>query len=199
MTVLTPAPGEDKSVGLAMVNTKQRGPDGVVDRLATGPEAAEWLRSHGLVAEPGVRIGEPEVVRLAELRAAIRDLFTAQADCRTPAPDSVAAVNAAAAAQPAAPQVDWADAGRPSRRWRSARPGGLEAGMAALAWDAIDVVCGEKGAMLRRCEAHGCVRIFLREHARRRWCSTTCGDRVRAARHHRAQQATAEGVHRFAD
>jgi predicted RNA-binding Zn ribbon-like protein len=57
--------------------------------------------------------------------------------------------------------------------------------MASLARDAIDVVSSDLGRLVRPCEAHGCVRFFLREHARRRWCSTTCGDRVRAARHQR--------------
>jgi len=55
--------------------------------------------------------------------------------------------------------------------------------LAAIATDAIKVATGPRGQLLHRCEAHGCIRIFLREHARRRWCSNTCGDRVRAARH----------------
>jgi predicted RNA-binding Zn ribbon-like protein len=28
------------------------------------------------------------------------------------------------------------------------------------------------------------VRLLLRDHNRRRWCSTACGDRVRAARYY---------------
>ncbi|MFL6051618.1 MAG: CGNR zinc finger domain-containing protein [Actinoallomurus sp.] len=46
--------------------------------------------------------------------------------------------------------------------------------------DLLGVAAGDAEAD-RRAE----VRLFVREHARRRWCSTTCGDRVRAARHQR--------------
>ncbi|MFF1653015.1 CGNR zinc finger domain-containing protein [Streptomyces sp. NPDC058255] len=35
---------------------------------------------------------------------------------------------------------------------------------------------------LAPCAAAGCTRWFLRSHAARRWCTTKCGNRVRAAR-----------------
>jgi hypothetical protein len=35
---------------------------------------------------------------------------------------------------------------------------------------------------VRRCAAEPCIRLFLAEDARRRYCSATCGTRVRAAR-----------------
>jgi predicted RNA-binding Zn ribbon-like protein len=34
------------------------------------------------------------------------------------------------------------------------------------------------------CHAPGCVLYFLKTHPRREWCSVTCGNRVRAARHY---------------
>jgi predicted RNA-binding Zn ribbon-like protein len=42
--------------------------------------------------------------------------------------------------------------------------------------------------VIHHCEAHGCARIFFRTHGRRRWCSNTCGDRVRVARHYLARK-----------
>ncbi|WP_420718688.1 CGNR zinc finger domain-containing protein [Streptomyces sp. NRRL S-813] len=61
---------------------------------------------------------------------------------------------------------------------------GVQGALATLARDVIDLACSSQADSVRRCEAHGRVRLFVRDHARRRWCST-CGDRVRAARHQR--------------
>jgi predicted RNA-binding Zn ribbon-like protein len=171
---LTPAPGEDMSVALALVNTWHGGPTGYVDDLST------WSFA--------VRITAAEAAELADVRAAIRELFTALADRRMPAPASVALVNACAARLPTAPRLDWPPDG-PRRHWYSDRPDTFDDAVATIARDAIDVVCGNRAPTVRRCAAHGCVRIFFREHARRQWCSNTCGDRVRAARHQRLRES----------
>ncbi|HJF15176.1 MAG TPA: CGNR zinc finger domain-containing protein [Enteractinococcus helveticum] len=54
--------------------------------------------------------------------------------------------------------------------------------MAVLSDDAAILLAAEDGALLAQCEATPCDRFYLRTHAPRRWCSTRCGDRVRAAR-----------------
>jgi predicted RNA-binding Zn ribbon-like protein len=173
--VVTAAPGEERSLALALVNTRRAGE---ADDLAGPGAAAGWLR------ERGFRVTAlADVTPLTGLRTAVRELLAALAGGRAPDAAAVDAVNAAARADAAAPQLTWA-AG-PRREWRSSRPGSLDEAVAALARDAIDVVGGDLGELVRPCEAHGCVRFFFREHARRRWCSTTCGDRVRAARHQR--------------
>ncbi|WP_103354139.1 ABATE domain-containing protein [Amycolatopsis sp. CA-128772] len=184
--MVTAAPGEDRSPALALVNTRRLTAAGPVDDLATPDDAASWLSGRGLAVA-----GSAELGRLTDLRVAVRELLAALAEGRTPAEDAVEVVNAAARADAAAPQLVW-DAG-PERMWSPARPGSVEAAVAALARDAIEVVGGELGPLVRPCEAHGCVRYFLREHARRRWCSTTCGDRVRAARHQRLVVEQREG------
>ncbi|WP_370971041.1 ABATE domain-containing protein [Amycolatopsis sp. cg9] len=178
--MVTAAPGEDRSPALALVNTRRSSANGDVDDLAEPHGAAAWLRRRELAAAP---LGPADVARLAELRGAVRELLAALADDRVPDAAAVAVVNAAARADAAAPQLVWR--GGPLREWRSTRPGTVDEAVAALARDAIDVVGGDLGRLVRPCEAHGCVRFFFREHARRRWCSTTCGDRVRAARHQR--------------
>lgn len=173
--MVTAAPGEERSLALALVNTRRVGDP---DDLADAAGAVGWLRAHGL------RVSALDnVTPLTDLRTAVRELLAALAEDRAPDGAAVDAVNAAARADAAAPQLTWA-AG-PHREWRSTRPGSIDEAVAALARDAIDVVGGDLGELVRPCEAHGCVRFFFREHARRRWCSTTCGDRVRAARHQR--------------
>ncbi|OXM64853.1 CGNR zinc finger domain-containing protein [Amycolatopsis vastitatis] len=178
--MVTAAPGEDSSPALALVNTWRLSTAGEVDELAEPGDATEWLRRHGL---PAVTLGPDDLSRLATLRTAVRELLAALAEERSPDTTAVATVNAAARADTVAPQLSW-PAG-PRREWHSTRPDTLDEAVASLARDAIDVVSGDLGRLVRPCEAHGCVRFFLREHARRRWCSTTCGDRVRAARHQR--------------
>lgn len=43
---------------------------------------------------------------------------------------------------------------------------------------------------LRACLAPGCVLYFVKDHPRRAWCSTACGNRERAARHYARRTAT---------
>ncbi|MFD4563674.1 CGNR zinc finger domain-containing protein [Streptomyces sp. NPDC058467] len=51
-----------------------------------------------------------------------------------------------------------------------------------LADDATELLTGPESPQLAPCAAAGCTRLFLRSHAARRWCTTKCGNRVRAAR-----------------
>jgi predicted RNA-binding Zn ribbon-like protein len=187
MARLSSAPGESSSVALALVNSLHRGAHGATDDLLTPAEVTGWLRSRSLfqLAEPA--LGERDVWRLGQLRAAVRELFLACAEARVADAGALHTVNLAAAGTPGAPSVEWSADG-PVRTWTTVSPGTFEEALATVAADAIDVVCGHWAPLVRRCEAHGCLRLFFREHARRRWCSTTCGDRVRAARHYRLQQ-----------
>jgi predicted RNA-binding Zn ribbon-like protein len=61
---------------------------------------------------------------------------------------------------------------------------------AVLALDAIDLVAGAEHVDLRVCAAPGCLRLLLRDHPRRQWCSNRCGDRVRASRYYRRHRST---------
>lgn len=214
MVAPAPAPGEERSLGLALVNTELAYRGEPIDLLADVEATAAWLMAHGLTAhaEPApagttpaatapaqtthveaahgetawgrLEIGERDVTALHGLRAAIRAAFLARI-AGTPLDEaSLGVLNATSAGGPRAPQLTW-EAGGPERAWATPRAGsGLEVAAATLAADAIEVVSGELGDSLRACEAHGCVRIFLQDHGRRRWCSRTCGDRVRVARHY---------------
>lgn len=183
MSEWQPAPGEEASVALALANSRHPGPDGIVDHVSSPAQARQWLSERGLPVGPAA-VREADVTRLSELRAAAREVLTALADERVPDPAAVTALNIRAAAVPGAVQLRWDAGDGPAREWRTVAPGTFEAALAAIAADTIEVAAGARGSMLRRCEAHGCVRVFLREHGRRRWCSTTCGDRVRAMRHY---------------
>ncbi|WP_343958895.1 CGNR zinc finger domain-containing protein [Yaniella flava] len=57
--------------------------------------------------------------------------------------------------------------------------------------DAAALLTGEHSDLLTQCESAPCDRFYVRTHARRRWCSTRCGDRVRAARAYARKQQSA--------
>lgn len=179
-----PVPGEAESVALALVNAAPGADDGPL----SGPGgAADWLAGQDLGPVPAAAIGADGVAALADLRAAIRALFTATADSAEPDPAAVRRVNAAARRAPGVPVLEWTAGWR--QRWAAADPGTLGHALALIARDAIEVVCGPNGKVLHACEAHGCERLFFRTHGRRRWCSNACGDRVRVARHYRLRKA----------
>ncbi|MFD0392948.1 CGNR zinc finger domain-containing protein [Streptomyces nogalater] len=79
---------------------------------------------------------------------------------------------------------------RPPRRRRSGRRRAL-----LLAEDATELLTGSDAAQLTECAAQGCARWFLRSHGARRWCTTKCGNRVRAARAYAARKAGSPQKH----
>jgi predicted RNA-binding Zn ribbon-like protein len=171
-----PAPGEDRSPSLALANTLLVSRAQAVDLLADAGAATGWLAAHGL---PTAGASVADVAALGALRQAVRALFDARVHGTPPDEGTVETVNGAAARLPP-PTLTWAADGPRARP----APAGFDVVLARLAADAIDLVAGDRGVALRRCPARGCVRFFLQDHSRRRWCSRACGDRVRVARHY---------------
>lgn len=186
-------PGEDTSPALALVNTRQMSSGHQADLLAGALEAGDWLARHGLAPSRTV-LSDPGAQRLRALRETIRSLFAARANRRVPAADELAALNAALAAAPVIPALTW-DAAGPHRGELSEPTGDpCAVAVARLARDALSVLTDSTGPEPAPCGADGCIRWFLRTHAARQWCSTRCGDRVRAARHYaRHRSSTALG------
>jgi predicted RNA-binding Zn ribbon-like protein len=121
---------------------------------------------------------------LRELRDALRVLAADRtADPRPVAAvdhprvaEAVATLNAAAALAPSWPtlvdgRLVWASEADAEAR---------EVG--GLAGEAVQLLAAEPE--LRACLAPGCVLYFVKDHPRRAWCSTACGNRERAARHY---------------
>jgi predicted RNA-binding Zn ribbon-like protein len=179
------APGEEISTALALVNTVVEPRGERIDLVPDGPSLAGWLRSRGLKTGRGPAIADGDLDRMRELRAAIRAAFLARAAGRRPPRGVLTRINAAAALVARSPQLAWDDNGPAQRtRWaRAERP--VDLALAQIAADAIATLLDDRGERLRLCQAHGCNRMFIADHRRRRWCSRTCGDRVRVARHHR--------------
>jgi predicted RNA-binding Zn ribbon-like protein len=133
---------------------------------------------------PDARVDEAALAAVRELRDAVRELLEARIEVRAPDQAAVETVNAAAAAAPTVRRLIWSDPSRPREERHHLGADGVPLARALLAADAIDLVTGPAHANLLACAAPGCARLLLRDHPRRRWCSTRCGDRVRASRYY---------------
>ena len=182
-----------------LMNTVWADRHGVYDALISRGDLAGWLAATGLAAR-GSPLNDDDLARFRDLRDALRRLAAlVTADDARPAaesaiPDATAAVavlNAAAVAvNPAAPRLQLLG----GALTRDAAPSGPPAAVAraALAAQALELLTGETSPRLRACQAPGCVLYFLKDHPRREWCSTACGNRARAASYyHRHRPATA--------
>ena len=183
------APGEDRHLALALVNSRRNGPGEPVDELADAAGMVAWLRAHGL-EDP--EAGDAELAALRTLRDAVRRLLMARIEGGAPEREAVETVNAASAAAPTAPVLRWEPPDAPQAGRDPLGAGGATLARALVATDAIALVTGPEQAGLHACGAPGCIRLLLRDHPRRQWCSTRCGDRVRASRYYHRHKASGE-------
>jgi predicted RNA-binding Zn ribbon-like protein len=184
------APGEDRSPALALANSQRTRPRQTVDDLNTVADLRRWLDRRGIDAHSRT-IGRQELLRLRELRDAIRELLAARVDARAPRGEAVSIVNAAARAAPTSPYLTWEQRGAPHAQNDGGDPRSFSRVLTKIASDAIDLIAGERHTQLRACPAPGCTRFLLVDHPRRRWCSTRCSDRVRAASYYQRSRAAA--------
>lgn len=178
------APRLDQGRTVDLLNTVWADRAGQYDELADARLASRWL---------GTDLSASATTRLRELRDALRVLAADRtADPRpvasapgnrvAEAAEAVATVNAASALAPSWPVlVD----GRAETRSQVPADQRVLGGLAA---DAIEFLAS--GPELRACLAPGCVLYFVKDHPRRAWCSTGCGNRVRAARHYARRRTT---------
>ena len=177
-----PAPGAAEHSALDLVNSAVLIPGGgTLDALTTPASATAWLVERDL-ALAGAPLQEYCASRLTALRAQVRELFRSVTARTAPPPEALEAVNAALRLAPATQVLRWdPDHGLVQEAVHPVTQV-VEHAMSALAADAVSLVTGSEAAALSACSAPSCSRFFLRTHARRHWCSTRCGNRVRAAR-----------------
>lgn len=203
------------------LTVRHDGRGGVADDLGTPEGLTAWVRERpGLFGPvPGAdgraadsaradvrgadawEADEESLAAVRSLRAAVRALFAhavrpdepSPADARNlmPVPEALDRLNAAAAAAPTVPRLDWPDGGAPLA---SHHPTGAarrkDALPAVLARAVIRFLAGPDRAALRACHAPRCVRYFIKEHPRQEWCKPSCGNRARVARHHERHRSS---------
>jgi predicted RNA-binding Zn ribbon-like protein len=188
-TLLAAVPGAEEHPSLALVNSACEPYGGKrYDEMGTPEAATAWLVARDLIAPESV-LHEHCQGRLAALRADLRDLFTAHTTGDVPTAAAVHAVNRALTRAPGALLLRFDPAAGFTRCADHPVTQVVEHVMAVMADDAASLLSGEQASLLASCEADSCDRFFLRTHARRQWCSTRCGDRVRAARAYARKRA----------
>ncbi|GHD36062.1 hypothetical protein GCM10007147_43090 [Nocardiopsis kunsanensis] len=179
---LPPAPGAEEHPALELANSRLTLPaKRVVDALETPEASTAWLVDRGLTG-PDQPLQDYCASRLTGLRTRVRELLRAHTVGGRPDPAALAAVNDAMRLAATAQPVAWDERSGLHRVQLHSTTLAVEHAMAQLADDAAALLTGPDAELLVHCEASSCNRFLLRTHARRQWCSTRCGDRVRAAR-----------------
>jgi predicted RNA-binding Zn ribbon-like protein len=159
------------------------------ERLRTPSDLARWLHEAGLVDRPP-RVTPRQLQAARELREAIFRAALAAMAGRAPGPRDAAVLNAWAARPPRSPRLE---GGRV--RWGARRA--VEAALAEVARDAVDLVGGPLARRIRACAGEECSLLFVdtSRPGRRRWCSMArCGNRTKV-RAYRARTAEGGRIH----
>lgn len=163
------------------------------DKFASAAELEGWLHSRGLI-EKGVKLGQNDLRKALELRAALRGFLELAPAARRNSPEA-ARLNAAAANFPLVVRVSEGGA-----FGLQPVPRGALSGLGRILADLQRAA--ERGELdrLKMCASDECRWVFYdrSKPATRRWCSSTlCGNRqkTRAYRaRHRHQRASAQGA-----
>ncbi|MEV0663763.1 CGNR zinc finger domain-containing protein [Actinomadura luteofluorescens] len=189
---LPPAPGDDRSLALALANTWLVTPAGTTDMIGDRELATAWLVERDLI-DSELTLGDPCTARLRTLRHSIRELLTALTQ-KEPAPQhALTAVNDALTAVPRAQLLAWGPEQGLYRRRLHPLDQATDHVLAEVAADAADLLTGPDVPRLAACAAEPCSRFLVRTHGARLWCSVRCGDRVRAARAYARRRRPSSG------
>ena len=156
------------------------------EKLAAPADLVAWAAESGLASD----VPAPTAAQLAAaiaLREAMYRLLGASLDGTAPARPDRERVNAAARRPPLAPQL--------SATGELTRTGTVDALLATLAGDCLELLGSDDRDLLRRCADARCTRLFVDRSRgrRRRWCDMKgCGDRAKAASY-RQRRRTRDG------
>lgn len=190
-TPLPPAPGADEHASLALVNSAVTLPGGQrVDELGSPDEATAWLVERSLAPDEAALLTYCQG-KLAGLRTDLRAVFTAHVEDRAPDPSVLDRINRALTRVPSAPLLRYDPHDGLHRSPDHPATQVVEHAMAQIAEDAAELLTGDRAPLIALCTAAPCDRFLVRTHGRRQWCSTRCGDRVRAARAYARRQERA--------
>jgi predicted RNA-binding Zn ribbon-like protein len=184
----------DEPVPVRLMNTIWADRTGAHDDLTTQDDLSAWLQSLSAADQPPP-VTRRQLAAARQLRDALRRLAAfVTADTRPAAASIIAkvdvaieTVNRAATATPPAPRLT--RHGELLRTTTAADRPTIATALAAIAIAAIDLFASDTTTALRACHAPGCVLYFVKDHPRREWCSNTCGNRARAARHYRRHRS----------
>ncbi|MFI6493181.1 CGNR zinc finger domain-containing protein [Streptomyces sp. NPDC050564] len=194
--------GGDARLALDLALTiRHDGHGGVADDLADPTGLTAWVHAHrDTLPGAGRFVADPATLTaVRDLRAAVRALFAravrpgepspADAARLLPVPQAVERLNAAAGLAATVPVLVWDEGADPVVREEA--PSGDIPLTAVLARAATAFLASPDRRRLRACHAPRCVRYFIKEHPRQEWCTPSCGNRARVARHHERHKKSA--------
>lgn len=179
------APVQGEGLALDLVNTTfvRGGTRGrVVDSLDCAEALDSWFGNHSDAFATVGPLSPTDAGRLDEmhdLRDHIRDSLEAWCSETAPPARSIHILNGVVAAASSWAQLNPATLVR-RVEWNVTNTH-LRA-RSLIASDALDILSGQVTG-IHRCPAPGCILFFHDTSSRRVWCSSTCGTRVRVARH----------------
>lgn len=187
-----PVLGEPAPVELA--NTRYRDGDETIEFLPDPALVAAWFDASPTARLLGAprRWSESDRRRLVSLRDAVDDLIRARIQMRTPGRDAVERLNAAARSVTRQVELNWDRSDDPRRVELVDAAGPVDAVLASIAVQAIDLLAGPDAELLRVCANDDCELLFVRQHHRRRWCHNSCGHRHRQATYYRAHHGRSD-------
>ena len=142
------------------------------ERLLAPEDLARWIAETGMLNVPP-KVSRRQLAAARALREAINRLARSEIE---PQPGDRQELNRWAARVPLAPQFT----PQGELVWVADRP--VEAMVATIARDAVDLLSGPLAGRIRECGAADCALLFVdtSRPGHRRWCSTEgCGNRVR--------------------
>jgi len=182
---------------LDFINTacQRRGTD--LEFLGNVEELIHWLRSAEIVhkrplmgdsEEWSVEHGETRLAQAKELRAALHDIAQSVLHKQAVPASALRVLNATLQDHPTYSQVSEQEGGFTETTSIAHRS---DAWLAAIAQDAVDLLCHSDLSLLRQCECPTCVRKFFdtTKNHRRRWCVEKCGSAPKAAAYYRRKIA----------
>jgi predicted RNA-binding Zn ribbon-like protein len=134
-----------------------------------------------------LEVDDVHLERARELRDCIQSLAEASLDRKFPKAKAVDRLNHHVRIAHQWTELAWAE--QPYAETRSSAPP-VSTALCELARAAVGLFSSPQRTRIHRCGAPGCILYFLKDHPRREWCSVSCGNRVRAARHYELRKRT---------
>jgi predicted RNA-binding Zn ribbon-like protein len=161
-----------------------------LERLPDGETLLDWLIAAGILPPEtaSVAVGADRLDAARRLREAVHRLVRATMAGQPWARADVELVNGMAAGPDLAPRLGTAPGpdGGGAVAWGGHDP--VDAALATLARDAVDLLNGPRTARIKECEHPECSLLFFddSQSSRRRWCSMDrCGNLVKIAGYRR--------------
>ncbi len=156
------------------------------DRWRDESDFGRWCVAAGLLPH-AIAVSPAEFAAARGLREALYRLALAALAEGAPAPTDLDLLNHWARQAPLVPQLAGLGA---ARSWQADKP--LEAVLASVARDAIDLLSGETTKRLRKCADDHCSVLFvdMSRPGKRRWCAMNgCGNKVKKAAYRKRLRA----------